>query len=95
MSNFCKNLGRDEQGNLRLQLGTKYPVVYVKKGLEIYRETTSGLVLVTPEEHASRTWIAENFSRERRKQVAEVLQRTHIPSQDRRAYNKRMGRVWA
>lgn len=32
---------------------------------------------------------------QRRKKLAEVLQRTHIPSQDRRAFNKRMGRVWA
>ncbi len=37
-------------------------------------------------------WVKEA---QRRKKLAEVLQRTHIPSQDRRAFNKRMGRVWA
>lgn len=37
-------------------------------------------------------WVKEA---QRRKKLAEVLQRTHIPSQDRRAYKKRMGWVGA
>lgn len=44
-------------------------------------------------------WIQEARERERtfqkRKALAIGLQSSHIPSQDRRAFNKRMGRVWA
>ncbi|AUX87018.1 hypothetical protein C3F34_13915 [Acinetobacter sp. ACNIH2] len=37
-------------------------------------------------------WVKEA---QKRQKLAEVLQRTHIPSQDRRAYKKRMGWVGA
>jgi hypothetical protein len=44
-------------------------------------------------------WVQEAHERERafqkRKALATGLQSSHIPSQDRRAFNKRMGRVWA
>ncbi|USE82063.1 hypothetical protein [Acinetobacter tibetensis] len=44
-------------------------------------------------------WVQEARERERtfqkRKALAIGLQSSHIPSRDRRAYKKRMGRVWA
>ncbi|NNH00248.1 hypothetical protein [Acinetobacter sp. ANC 5414] len=96
---FAEYLGQDEQGNMRLRLGTKFAAIYVEKGKDIYKETAKGLVKVTLEELVSKPWIRENFERERtfqrRKALAIGLQSTHIPLHERRAYKKRMGWVGA
>ena len=92
-------LGNDEQGNMRLRLGTKFAAIYVEKGKDIYKETAKGLVKVTLEELVSKPWIRENFDRERafqrRKALAIGLQSSHIPLRERRAFKKRMGWVVA
>jgi hypothetical protein len=62
---FAEYLGTDEQGNMRLRLGTKFAAIYVEKGKDIYKETAKGLVKVTLEELVSKPWIRENFDRER------------------------------
>ena len=94
---FAEYLGEDEQGNMRLRLGTKFAAIYVEKGKDIYKETAKGLVKVTLEELVSKPWIRENFERERafqrRKALAVGLQSSHIPLHERRAYKKRMGWV--
>lgn len=96
---FAEYLGEDEQGNMRLRLGTKFAAIYVDKGKDIYKETAKGLVKVTLEELVSKPWIRENFDRERafqrRKALAIGLQSSHIPLHERRAYKKRMGWVGA
>ena len=96
---FAEYLGEDEQGNMRLRLGTKFAAIYVEKGKDIYKETAKGLVKVTLEELVSKPWIRQNFERERtfqrRKALAAGLQSSHIPLRERRAYKKRMGWVGA
>ncbi|NNH86212.1 hypothetical protein [Acinetobacter terrae] len=96
---FAEYLGQDEQGNMRLRLGTKFAAIYVEKGKDIYKETAKGLVKVTLEELVSKPWIRENFERERtfqrRKALAIGLQSSHIPLHERRVYKKRMGWVGA
>ena len=96
---FAEYLGQDEQGNMRLRLGTKFAAIYVEKGKDIYKETAKGLVKVTLEELVSKPWIRENFERERAfqrcKALAIGLQSSHIPLHERRAYKKRMGWVGA
>ena len=98
-SQFSEYLGQDEQGNMRLRLGTKFAAIYVEKGKDIYKETAKGLVKVTLEELVSKPWIRENFECERafqrRKALAVGLQSSHIPLRERRAYKKRMGWVGA
>lgn len=94
---FAEFISMDANRNITMRLG---PTVYVQNGADIFWQTKSGeLVLVTDETHATKPWIRENFKRERafqkRKALAIGLQSSHIPSQDRRAFNKRMGRVWA
>ena len=80
-NSFSKRLDDDAQGNTRLSLGTKYPVVYVAKGKDIFKETANGLVKVTLEEQLAKPWIRENFERERafqqRKTMAIRLQKSH------------------
>lgn len=103
---FSVRLEDDAQGNTRLSLGTKYPVVYVEKGKDIFKETANGLVKVTLEEHVAKSWIRQNFEYEhdsqererafqRRKAFAKSMQSTHIPLRERRAYKKRMNWVGA
>ena len=96
---FAEYLGEDEQGNMRIRLGTKFAAIYVEKGKDIYKETAKGLVKVTLEELVSKPWIRENFDHERtfqrRKALAIGLQSSHIPLHERRAYKKRMGWVGA
>lgn len=96
---FSEYLGNDEQGNMRLRLGTKFAAIYVEKGKDIYKETAKGLVKLPLEELVSKPWIRENFDRERafqrRKALAIGLQSSHIPLRERRAYKKRMGWVGA
>ncbi len=79
-NSFSKRLDDDAQGNTRLSLGTKYPVVYVAKGKDIFKETANGLVKVTLEEQVAKPWIRENFERERafqqRKTMAIRLQKS-------------------
>ena len=79
-NSFSKRLDDDAQGNTRLSLGTKYPVVYVAKGKDIFKETPNGLVKVTLEEQVAKPWIRENFERERafqqRKTMAIRLQKS-------------------
>ena len=98
-NSFSKRLDDDAQGNTRLSLGTKYPVVYVAKGKDIFKETPNGLVKVTIEEQVAKPWIRENFERERafqrKKNLAIALQRTHIPLRERREYKRRAGWVGA
>mgnify|MGYP003516974487 FL=1 len=96
---FAEYLGQDEQGNMRLRLGTKFAAIYVEKGKDIYKETAKGLVKVPLEELVSKPWIRENFERERTfqrcKAFAIGMQSSHIPLHERRAYKKRMGWVGA
>ncbi|MFH7767739.1 hypothetical protein [Acinetobacter sp. BSP-28] len=96
---FSEYLGNDEQGNMRLRLGTKFAAIYVEKGKDIYKETAKGLMKVTLEELVSKPWIRENFDRERafqrRKALAIGLQSSHIPLRERREYKRRTGWVGA
>ena len=96
---FAEYLGQDEQGNMRLRLGTKFAAIYVEKGKDIYKETAKGLVKVPLEEQVAKTWIRRNFeeerARQRRKAFARGMQSSHIPLHERRAYKKRMGWVGA
>ena len=96
---FSEYLGNDEQGNMRLRLGTKFAAIYVEKGKDIFKETANGLVKLPLEELVSKPWIRQNFDRERafqrRKALAIGLQSSHIPLHERRAYKKRMGWVGA
>jgi len=92
---FAEYLGEDEQGNMRLRLGTKFAAIYVEKGKDIYKETAKGPVKVTLEELVSKPWIRENFDRERafqrHKALAIGLQSSHIPSYERKAFNRAKG----
>ena len=87
----------DENGEFRMRLSSSE---YIQKNGEIYRVSKSGyLFLIEADKHAQKPWICQNFNREikfqERKHLAAVLQRTHIPQQERRAYKKRMGWVGA
>ena len=92
---FSVRLEDDAQGNTRLSLGTKFPAVYVEKGKDIFKETAKGLMKVTLEEQVAKPWIRQNFDRERafqrRKALAIGLQSSHIPSYERKAFNRAKG----
>ena len=99
---FSVRLEDDAQGNTRLSLGTKFPAVYVEKGKDIFKETAKGLMKVTLEEQVSKPWIRQNFEYEhesqdrerafqRRKALAIGLQSSHIPSYERKAFNRAKG----
>lgn len=62
---FSEYLGNDEQGNMRLRLGTKFAAIYVEKGKDIFKETANGLVKLPLEELVSKPWIRQNFDHER------------------------------
>jgi len=51
---FAEYLGEDEQGKMRLRLGTKFAAIYLEKGKDIYKETAKGPVKVTLEELVSK-----------------------------------------
>ncbi|MCK4081352.1 hypothetical protein [Acinetobacter radioresistens] len=95
MSNqkFSEYLGGFEQGHMSMRLGN---TIYVEQGKDIYSEDrkTNELIKVTLEEHSAKPWIRKNFERERifqrRKALAIGLQKSHIPSYDRKAYKRRM-----
>ncbi len=93
---FSEYLGGFEQGHMTMRLGY---TVYVEQGKDICIEDrqTGELVKVTLEEHVAKPWIRKNFERERafqrRKALAIGLQKSHIPSYDRKAYKRRMGWV--
>lgn len=81
---FAEYLGTDEQGNMRLRLGTKFAAIYVEKGKDIYKETAKGLVKVTLEELVSKPWIRENFDRERMAiRLESAFERRYPPSRKR------------
>ncbi len=93
---FSEYLGGFERGQMVMRLGN---TVYVQQGKDICIEDrqTGELVKVTLEEHVAKPWIRKNFERERifqrRKALAIGLQKSHIPSYDRKAYKRRMGWV--
>lgn len=97
-NNFSELLSIDEKGFYTMRLGRTN---YVERGKDIYvaDHRTGALTKVELEVHVEKPWIRRSFDNEhsfqRRKHVAEVLQRTSIPLRDRRAYKKRMGWVGA
>jgi len=93
---FSEYLGGFDTGHMTMRLGH---TVYVEQGKDIcIEDRQSGeLVKITLEEHVAKPWIRKNFERERafqrRKALAIGLQKSHIPSYDRKAYKRRMGWV--
>ena len=91
---FAEYLGGYEQGHMSMRLGH---TVYVEQGKDIFAEDrkTGELHKVTLEEQVAKPWIRQNFDRERafqrRKALAIGLQSTHIPSYERKAFNRAKG----
>ncbi len=94
---FSEFISQDDDDNIRMRLGHS---TYFEKGRHIYVVNKDGTEqLITLEVHAAKSWIRENFERERafqrKKNLAIALQRTHIPLSERRAFKRRMGWVGA
>ena len=91
---FAEYLSGYEQGHMTMRLGH---TVYVEQGKDIFAENrkTGDLEKVTLEEQVAKPWIRENFERERtfqrRKALAVGLQSSHIPSYERKAFNRAKG----
>lgn len=91
---FAEYLSGYEQGHMTMRLGH---TVYVEQGKDIFAENrkTGDLEKVTLEEQVAKPWIRENFERERtfqrRKALAVGLQNSHIPSYERKAFNRAKG----
>ena len=91
---FAEYLSGYEQGHMTMRLGH---TVYVEQGKDIFAENrkTGDLEKVTLEEQVAKPWIRDNFERERafqrRKALAVGLQSSHIPSYERKAFNRAKG----
>lgn len=91
---FAEYLGGYEQNHMSMRLGH---TVYVEQGKDIFAEDrkTGELQKVTLEEQVAKPWIRQNFDRERdfqrRKALAIGLQSSHIPSYERKAFNRAKG----
>ena len=91
---FAEYLGGYEQNHMSMRLGH---TVYVEQGKDIFAEDrkTGELHKVTLEEQVAKPWIRQNFERERtfqrRKALAIGLQSSHIPSYERKAFNRAKG----
>ena len=91
---FAEYLGGYEQNHMSMRLGH---TVYVEQGKDIFAEDrkTGELQKVTLEEQVAKPWIRQNFDRERAfqrcKALAIGLQSTHIPSYERKAFNRAKG----
>ena len=91
---FAEYLGGYEQNHMSMRLGH---TVYVEQGKDIFAEDrkTGELQKVTLEEQVAKPWIRHNFDRERdfqrRKALAIGLQSSHIPSYERKAFNRAKG----
>lgn len=91
---FAEYLGGYEQDSISMRLGH---TVYVEQGKDIFAEDrkTGELHKVTLEEQVAKPWIRQNFDRERAfqrsKALAIGLQSTHIPSYERKAFNRAKG----
>ena len=93
---FAEFLSREPNGDMRMRLGH---TIYVQKGFKFYAEVNGELIRIPLETLVAKPWIQRNFEAEkifqRRKQLAIDLQRSHIPSHERKAYKRRMGWVGA
>ena len=91
---FAEYLGGYEQNHMSMRLGH---TVYVEQGKDIFAEDrkTGEPQKVTLEEQVAKPWIRQNFDRERdfqrRKALAIGLQSSHIPSYERKAFNRAKG----
>src|SRR5690606_12058560 len=91
---FAEYLGGYEQNHMSMRLGH---TVYVEQGKDIFAEDrkTGELHKVTLEEQVAKPWIRQNFDCERAfqrcKALAIGLQSTHIPSYERKAFNRAKG----
>ena len=91
---FAEYLGGYEQNHMSMRLGH---TVYVEQGKDIFAEDrkTGELQKVTLEEQVAKPRIRQNFDRERdfqrRKALAIGLQSSHIPSYERKAFNRAKG----
>ena len=91
---FAEYLGGYEQNHMSMRLGH---TVYVEQGKDIFAEDrkTGELHKVTLDEQVAKPWIRQNFDRERAfqrcKALAIGLQSTHIPSYERKAFNRAKG----
>lgn len=91
-NNFREYLGRDAFGVERIRMGQ---TVYAIKGHKVYIERNGESQLITLETHVAKPWIQRNIDAElsfqKKKQLAIALQKTYIPSYERKAYKRRMG----
>lgn len=95
-STFREYIGKDEEQNLyKVRLG--YTVYAAPHTLtRVYTVDATG-VLTPVSQHTlnSREWILRNLeeeiSRQRKRELGQILGKTHIPSPDRKAYKMRRG----
>lgn len=95
---FREFIKRDEKGRYHVRLGPQTFSTDLNFS-DIRIESEHGGTPVQPEMMLEKPWIMKNLEQEirfqRKKQLAQVLECTHIPSPERRAYKHARGFVGA